>query len=138
MQKKDVCPLVVLTQFYPPFFCPPEKFQFTRHSRFSFLLILYPDYCYCWLAERQRAKKIDWERRVKQLVGFKLRELHHPKESPQAVDVGQLPMTEQSKLTDAEIDLHFYQRPSEKLRLTCTSRFRTSRFVRQSLNDGRS
>lgn len=39
------------------FFLPSGKFQFIRDTSLSFLLILYPDYCYCWLADRETSEE---------------------------------------------------------------------------------
>lgn len=43
--------------FFLFFFFPSGKFQFIRDTSLSFLLILYPDYCYCWLADRETSEQ---------------------------------------------------------------------------------
>lgn len=43
--------------FFSFFFLPSGKFQFIRDTSLSFLLILYPDYCYCWLADRETSEE---------------------------------------------------------------------------------
>lgn len=50
-------PSFIFFFFFLFFFFPSGKFQFIRDTSLSFLLILYPDYCYCWLADRETSEQ---------------------------------------------------------------------------------